>query len=107
MLGEEDQIDEMVSIVSATVLQVSFLQGGIMPRGKGKKKKTSLRKGAWKLDTFRNVQYVQSDAQREELFLSEQRRRIGFERQFVLQTEYRRSGSEEKYSVWCGEREEA
>lgn len=107
LLRDAKEIDEMISIVAASALQVSFLQIGLMPRLRGSNPKVSLRKGAWKLDTFRSVQYVQTDAQREQVFLSEQQRRIGFQRQFDLQAEYRRSGSKEKYSVWCGGREDA
>lgn|GEM_PF-3315499 len=106
-LGDAKEIDEMISVVAACTLQLSFLQIGLMPRRKGNRSKVSLRKGSWKLDTFRSVQYVQTDAQREQLFLSDQQRRIGFERQLDLQAEYRRSGSRDKYSVWCGERNDA
>lgn len=106
-LGKAKEIDEMIGIVAASVLEVSFLQLGLMPRRKGSDSKVSLRKGAWKLDAFRSVQYVQSEAQKEQLFLSEQQRRIGFQRQSDLQAEYRRSGSNDKYAVWCAERENA
>lgn len=107
LLRGAKEIDEMISIVAASALQVSFLQIGLMPRLRGSNPKVSLRKGAWKLDTFRSVQYVQTDAQREQVFLSEQQGRIGFQRQFDLQTEHSKSGSKEKYSVWCGGREDA
>jgi hypothetical protein len=47
---------------------------------------------------------VQTPAQREALFLSKQRREIGFDAQFDLEAEYRRSKSKLPYSAWCAQR---
>lgn len=52
-LGKAKGVDEMIGIVAASVLEVYFLQVGLMPRRKGSDSKVSLRKGAWKLDVFR------------------------------------------------------
>lgn len=104
-LRKAKEIDEMIGIVAASVIEVSFLQLGLMPRRKGNDLKVSLRKGTWKLDAFRSVQYVQSEVQKEQLFLSEQQHWIGFKRQLELQAEYRHSGSNDKYADWCAERE--
>jgi hypothetical protein len=95
--------DDLVAALTATLLEQVFLQLGHAPRRKGSRA-VALKAESWRLDSFRTVQIVQTPAQREALFMSKQRREIGFDVQFDLETEYRRSGSKLPYSVWCAQR---
>lgn len=88
-------IDEIVGVLAGTMIEVSFIQIGHMPR----------RKGKWQLNGFRSVAYLQTKLQKEDRFLSVQRRKIGFDEQFDLMAEYRRSRSKLAYSEWCAQRE--
>ncbi|MBU9696707.1 hypothetical protein GU927_002495 [Rhodobacteraceae bacterium HSP-20] len=51
------------SAFSATFLRLSFQQLGHMPNRKGRRTSTRAIPAHWKLDTYRSVQYVQSDMQ--------------------------------------------
>jgi len=94
-------IDEIISCLAATLLNVSFLQTGLLPRRKGSVNSVSLRKEKWKHDVYRQVVYLQTPKQRESLFLSKQQKKIGVQAQMELFREYRRSGSELPYPEWC------
>lgn len=96
--------DELVAALTATLLEQVFLQLGHAPRRKTSRTVT-LKAENWRLDGFRTVQIVQTPAQREALFMSKQRREIGFDAQFDLEVEYKRSRSKLPYSVWCAQRE--
>jgi len=98
-------IDDVVGVLAATMVEMSFLQLGHMPRRKGKSGPYPLRKGEWRLNGFRSVAYLQTKGQKEDRFLSLQRRKIGFDEQFDLMAEYRRSRSKLAYSEWCAQRE--
>jgi hypothetical protein len=95
--------DDLIAALTATLLKQVFLQLGQAPRRKTSRA-VSLKAENWRLDGFRSVQIVQTPAQREVLFLSKQRRDIGFDAQFDLEAEYRRSKSKLPYSVWCAQR---
>lgn len=104
-LKSANAIDEVVGVLAGTMIEMSFIQLGHMPRRKGKQGPYPLRKGEWRLSGFRSVAYFQTKAQKEDRFLSVQRCRIGFDKQFDLMTEYRRSKSKLAYSEWCAQRE--
>lgn len=95
--------DDLVAALTATLLEQVFLQLGHAPRRKTSSTVT-LKADNWRLDSFRSVQIVQTPAQREALFVSKQRREIGFNAQFDLEGEYRRSRSKLPYSIWCTQR---
>lgn len=97
-------IDDIVGVVAGTMIEMSFLQIGHMPRRKGKPGPYALRPGEWRFDGFRSVAYLQTKTQKEDRFLSLQRRELGFDEQFDLMSEYRRSKSKLAYSEWCAHR---
>ena len=99
------EIDDIVGVVAGTMVEMSFLQLGHMPRRKGTSGPYPLRKGEWRFNGFRSVAYLQTKGQRENRFLSLQRREIGFDQQFDLMDEYRRSKSELAYPEWCAQRQ--
>ena len=94
------EIDELLSSFEATLLRQVFLQIGMVPNRKGQPG-VSLRKENWQLNGQRSVQYVQSPAQVEAIFWSEQQRKLGFEKQMELHNEHRWSKSKQPYSAWC------
>ena len=96
-------IDDLVAALSATLLRQVFLQLGSFPSRKTVKS-VPLRSEHWRFNGFRSVQIVQSPQQKEDLFKSKQRRKIGYEVQFDLEAEYRRSRSKLPYSTWCEQR---
>jgi len=95
--------EDAIAALSASLLRQVFLQLGSSP---SRKTATSvpLKPKNWDFSGFRSVQYVQSPKQKEDLFLSKQRRAIGFEAQLNLQAEYRGSASKVSYSAWCSAR---
>ncbi|WP_417911697.1 hypothetical protein [Candidatus Electronema sp. TJ] len=97
-------IDELLSCFTATLLRQVFLQIGGLPNRKAEKS-VALSKANWRLNSRRSVQYVQSKAQLEFVFWCEQQDRIGHEKQMELHNEHRRSKSELPYSEWCRKRE--
>ncbi len=100
-IKRDNDIDEIIASLAGTLIRVSFIQIGLMPNRKGVTKSTSLRKDAWCLNPYRTVMYTQSKDQKESLFLSKQRKEIGFDAQFELRAEYRRSKTTTSYSEWC------
>jgi len=100
-LKREKEIDELINVLASTVIQLSFLQLGLMPRRKGKKVKSSTRKGAWSLDSYRSIQYIQTEEQKENIFWSKQQQDIGFQKQIELRSKYRESKQKIPYSEWC------
>ena len=107
--GEADiraskDIDELLSSFEATLVRQAFLQVGLGVNHKGRPC-ASFRKENWTLDVHRTVMYVQTPAQVERKFWSEQQQRIGFQAQIDLRGEHRRSKSKLPYSVWCRQRE--
>lgn len=99
-------IDEIVGTLAGTLIEVSFLQVGIMPRRKGSSRKFPLRRGNWKLNSHRSVAYLQTTEQKEASFWSKQQRLIGVQKQMALHDEFRRSKSRLWYSEWCTQRDE-
>lgn len=95
--------EDAIAALSATLLRQVFLQLGLLPNRKTAAS-VPLKPQNWDLSGFRSVQYVQSPKQKEDLFLSKQRRAIGFEAQLDLQDEYRHSRTKLPYSVWCATR---
>jgi hypothetical protein len=101
---QADAIDEVVGVLAGTMLEVSFLQVGHMPRLKGRDGSRALRKGKWKMNAFRSVVYLQTQEQRDNQFRAAQRRAVGFNEQFDLEAEYRKSKSTLSYRDWCVKR---
>lgn len=101
-----DSIDEIVGVLAGTMIEMSFLQLGHMPRRQGKPGPYPLRKGEWKMNGFRSVAYLQTRQQKEDRFLSLQRKEVGFDRQLDLMAEYRISRSKLPYSEWCAKKAE-
>lgn len=82
-ISDRDQLERLLSIIvdgrravqgttslidafsafSATYLRLSFQQLGHMPNRTGRNTSVRAIQAHWKLDTFRSVQYVQSDVQ--------------------------------------------
>jgi len=96
--------EDAIAALSATLLRQVFLQLGSAPSRKTASA-VPLKPQHWDFSGFRSVQYVQSPRQKEDLFLSNQRRAIGFEAQIDLQAEYRQSASKLPYSAWYAARE--
>jgi len=101
-----DSIDEIVGVLAGTMIEMSFIQLGHMPRRKGTPGPYPLRKGEWKMNGFRSVAYLQTREQKEDRFLSLQRKEVGFDRQLDLMAEYRSSKSKLPYSEWCAKKSE-
>ena len=95
--------EDAIAALSATLLRQVFLQLGSTPSRKTAAS-VPLKPQNWDFSGFRSVQYVQSPRQKDDLFLSKQRRTIGFEAQLDLQAEYRQSRSKLPYSAWCAAR---
>ena len=100
-LKKRSSIDELISCLAATLLDVSFLQTGFLPKRKGKVDSVSLRKENWRHDVHRQVVYLQTPKQRESLFWSKQQKKLGFQAQMERYGQYRRSKSKLPYSEWC------
>ncbi|MCF8720736.1 hypothetical protein [Nitrospina gracilis] len=96
-------IDEIIAVLCGTLINISFLQIGQIPGKKGSSHKYPLKKGKWRLNSYRQVIYLQTKAQKEDLFMDNQRSEIGSERQMQLLNEYYLSKSKLKYSEWCNE----
>ena len=56
-------IVDLFAAFSATYMQLSFHQLGLMPNLRGRKVNSRAIPSKWNLDTYRTVQYVQSDEQ--------------------------------------------
>lgn len=95
-------VEAMLSGFCATILRQVFLQIGMIPNRRSVRK-VPLTRENWRLNAHRSVQYVQTAMQVERLFWSEQQRRIGFEKQMELRSEYRTSNSKLAFSEWCRE----
>ena len=95
--------EDAIAALSGTLLRQVFLQLGLAPSRK-MTNAVPLKPQSWDFSGFRSVQYVQSPKQKENLYLSHQRRTIGFDAQLDLQAEYRSSGSKLSYSAWCSAR---
>ncbi|MBY0475801.1 MAG: hypothetical protein K2Q13_12190 [Nitrosomonas sp.] len=100
-LKTDQEIDEIISTLAGTLIQISFHQIGLMPNCRGSAKPSVLKKGLWRLNLFRSVVYLQTQSQKEQLFLSNQRKEIGFDAQLGLQDKYRKSKTELSFSEWC------
>lgn len=97
-------IDDLLSILSATLLRQVFLQIGRLPNRSTARKVT--RAGEfWKLNGHRSVQYIQTPTQIEAMFWSNQQQSIGIEKQMALRKEHRASKSKLPFSKWCRARE--
>lgn len=92
--------ETLLSNFSATLVVHGFLQIGMMPDRRTDMKVT-LDHRNWRLNQHRTVLVIQSPAQLEAMFWSEQQRLIGFEEQSKLHGKYRRSKSKLSYSKWC------
>jgi hypothetical protein len=103
-ISKAKDFDETLSVFSATLLRQSFLQLGRLP-SRQHQRLVPLKRENWCLSAERSVQYTQTRQQLEDKFRAEQRRAIGFDKQFDLETEYRASRSDLSYSVWCMRRE--
>uniref|UniRef100_UPI0025834E61 hypothetical protein n=1 Tax=Limnobacter sp. TaxID=2003368 RepID=UPI0025834E61 len=100
-LKRYNSIDELISCMAATLLNLSFLQTGLLPLRKATFNSVSLRKENWRHDRFRQVVYLQTPKQRECLFWSKQQKKLGVEKQIEILRRYRLSGTKLPYSEWC------
>lgn len=96
-------IEEAIAALSATFINISFLQVGYIPRRKGKPEKITLKKENWNLNLYRTVMYLQTAEQKEAVFWSEQQREIGFQNQMELWHRYHQLRVDISYSKWCKE----
>ncbi len=78
-----------------------------MPNRRGEREKVTLKKENWKLNIYRSAIYIQTDEQKDRLFISKQGRKIGFDEQFELLRKYKRSKSKLTYIEWCSENAQA
>jgi hypothetical protein len=99
-VGNATDVDTILSAFTATLLRQVFLQIGFWPDRQNSLKVT-LAPSNWRLNQFRNVQYVQTPKQVEALFWTLQQKKFGVERQRELCAEYKASESELPYSKWC------
>ena len=95
--------EDAIAALAATLLRQVFLQLGSAPSRKTATGVPLIPQN-WNFSGFRSVQYIQSPTQKENLFLSKQRRAMGFDAQLDLQAEYRRSASKMSYTAWCAAR---
>ncbi len=100
-IKHQKEIDEVIAVLTGTLISLSFHQVGFKPKLKSNRRKPVIRKGQWKLNQYRTVAYMQSATQKENLFLDKQRKKIGFDAQLILQSEYRKSKSKLTYEQWC------
>jgi len=74
-LKGQDSIDEIIATLAGTLINVSFLQIGHMPSRKGSNRKYSMRKGKWCFNAYRQVAYLQTKEQKENIFFDKQRKK--------------------------------
>ena len=65
-LKSAKHFDDLFQYFAAAYAEISFHQIGLMPSG-NPANRSQLRKGNWRLDAFRSVQYVQNTEQKESL----------------------------------------
>ena len=100
-IARNESIDEVIASLAGVLIEISFLQVGYMPQRTGSRHKYPIRAGAWKLNSFRSVAYLQTKEQAENLFWSKQQKQLGVREQMELHDEYARSQSGIPYSAWC------
>lgn len=93
-------IDDLLSVLSATLLRQVFLQIGRLPN-RSTARKVTLAREYWTLNSHRSVQYIQTPTQIEAVFLSDQLRSIGVKKQRELHNEHLASKSKLPFSKWC------
>jgi hypothetical protein len=99
----QKSIDEVVAVLAATLVRISFLQIGLAPMRRGTSRAYPLKKGKWNLSAYRQVVYLQTRTQKENYFMDGQRRKIGLDKQMELVREYKSSSSELTFAEWCFE----
>ena len=104
-INSKSTIEEIIGVLAGIFINISFLQVGFMPHRSGSGRKYQLRKGKWKFNHQRQVVYLQTKQQKEDIFIGDQQRKIGFDAQFDLMSEHRNSGSDLSYSEWCQQNE--
>lgn len=102
-IKSQKSIDEIIAALAGSLINISFLQIGLIPRRKGQPDKYPLKKGKWRLNTYRQAIYLQTRLQHENLFIDMQRKKIGIEEQMELFGEHHSSKSNLSYSEWCRE----
>lgn len=65
-LHDTGDFDELFQAFAATLIELSFHQIGLCPQ-RVMSNRATLRRGGWKLNAYRSVQYVQSGEQKERL----------------------------------------
>ena len=105
LLKLNKEIDEIVGTLAGVMINVSFLQIGDRLLRSGSPQQFQLRKGKWKLNTYRQVVYLQTREQHELYFRDKQIRKLGMDKHYKLFLEYRGSKSKLSYSEWCKSRE--
>ncbi|MCB5195117.1 hypothetical protein [Deefgea salmonis] len=102
-INKAADIEEAISAMAATFIEISFLQVGLMPMRGSQTVKISLKKENWHLDRYRTVMYLQTQEQKESVFWSKQQKELGVENQMQVRRKYRISGSKMSYLKWCSE----
>jgi hypothetical protein len=100
-----DSIDELISVLAGTMINVSFQQVGHMPRRKRSDLNITLKKNNWNFNSYRSVMYVQSPEQKEYRFWCQQQEQMGFEKQLEIKAKYEKNRSKLTYSEWCNTNE--
>lgn len=104
LIKPAENLEELFSVLTATLIRQVFLQIGLCPNRQSATKVT-LRAENWRLIDHRSVQYIQSPTQVEAAFWSKQQKQVGFEKQMKLRDEYWASKSKVPFSRWCQERD--
>ncbi len=100
------EIDELIAVMCSTFMEVSFLQTGAIPERKASRKRVTLHKSNWELDAFRKVVYLQTPAQREDLFIQNFYKDRGFDETQELLFSHKKSKSTLLFSEWVASQEE-
>ena len=66
LLASSKSIDELLANLAATLTRLVFLQLGLVPLSR-QQDRAVLRKGNWRLDGLRSVQFVQTEQQKQNL----------------------------------------
>lgn len=103
-LKDAKEIDEIISTVASTFIQLSFWQLGFMPQRGGGERKMRLSKAAWDLSFERTVVYAQSIPQKDSLTIRKLQKNIGVGETRALEAEYRRAGTSLCLEDWLKER---
>lgn len=91
-------ISDLISGYAGDMLKISFLQLGLIP-DRGFQKTVSLSPENWRFDRFRSVQYVQSNDQKDNKFLSQLSNKVDPQAASDLFREYK-SSKGDSFQTW-------